>query len=60
MIFVYEADVHCAACTQKRFGDKLDRPEQVVDNEGNPVSVILPHEEHDNTHCGTCGEPLDD
>ncbi len=56
-LFVYEADVHCRDCAYARFGERLDR---AVDGEGNPVSVILPHEEHDNTHCGTCGEPFDD
>ena len=62
--YTYEADVHCADCTEVRFGITLTGE----DNEGNQVGAIAPWDEWwDVTHnecerlvCSNCHDELDD
>lgn len=68
----YEADLHCLACTQKRFGETLydiiydgrvnyADPRYPQDSEGNPVSVLLEGQNDEDLEgqvCGDCAEPL--
>lgn len=62
--YLYEADVHCPACAEARFG-RSDRgfiAEVALDREGNPVGVIAPWDEWADPDwdqpavlaCGTC------
>ena len=50
--YTYEADAHCIACTDARFGDKTH------DLEGNPINPVFVTDEFDLTHCGTCHKAL--
>lgn len=63
--YTYDADVHCIACAEKRFGasalsDDADSP--AIDGEGNEVHAMLAGEEHSEdgsaVHCGTCGDEI--
>ena len=72
--YTYESDVHCPACTRKRFQSKgpwwikaqqhcghLDEHGldfELEDREGNPVRPVFSTDEHDFTHCGNCHEEL--
>ena len=64
--YTFEADVHCPACTARRFGgikwmgddDEHGVPERATDLEGNRVHPVFVTDEHNFTHCGTCGEQI--
>ena len=72
--YTYEADVHCVACTQKRFApsevghgpglltqwheDQHGVPIESTDREGNSTHPVFTTDEHDFTHCGTCRDEL--
>ena len=72
--YTYEVDVHCPACTFKRFGADSDgwiamHPEfsvPLTDGEDNPVGVIAPWDEwqqfdgeNETLACSDCGAVLD-
>lgn len=53
MGYVYEADIHCHACTEERFPDNTeDHP--AVDNEGNQVTPLFAEYGAHHEPCGTC------
>ena len=60
--YAYEADVHCVACTRRRFHAEPGnhgRLDHATDSEGNPVTPIFDIDENaDDEHCGDCGEKL--
>ncbi|MDP2371904.1 hypothetical protein [Rhodoferax sp.] len=69
--YTYEADVHCPVCARARFAgaqelaglsnDDFDEHwlrMDLIDCEGNPIHPVFDIDEHDFTHCGTCGEEL--
>jgi hypothetical protein len=69
--YTYESDVHCPACAYKCFApsphqsvplpgltDEHGIPYRAVDLDGNPIHPVFNTDEHDFTHCGTCGEEL--
>jgi hypothetical protein len=66
--YTYEADYHCPACTEERFGRGPDGrwiAEGCEDNEDNPVGVVAPWDEWvqgtdecETLACGTCGEVI--
>jgi hypothetical protein len=72
--YTFEADVHCPACTYKRFGpgyssntplpgfaDECGVPYHAVDREGNSVHPVFDIDEDPDgslTHCGDCRERL--
>ena len=64
--YTYEADVHCPACTARRFGgikwmgddDVHGVPERATDREGNAIHPVHDIDENDFTHCGDCREEL--
>ena len=56
--YSFEADHHCVACTEARFGAPV--PEDAEDDEGNPVHPIFASEEFEEEPvCGDCFEPLE-
>lgn len=66
--YTYEADVHCPACANNRFGQHIRYPRDAngipldsTDREGNPVHPVFSTDEVTRTHythCGTCGAVL--
>ena len=56
--YTYEADVHCPACSEARFGRDGDGfiASQVVDREGNEPGAIAPWDEtpSEGLYCGDC------
>ena len=63
--YTYEADHHCPACAEARFGPGVEG----IDNEGNAVGAVFPWHVSDMIHdhvstgvewhgltCGTCRE----
>ncbi len=63
--YTYEADVHCPACTNARFGqviryprDDCGIPLDATDREGNPVHPVFDIDERSFTHCSDCGGEL--
>ena len=61
--YTYDADTHCPACAEERFGRGADgfiASSGSEDSEGNPVGVIFPWGEIDPEGygivlvCGTC------
>lgn len=63
--YTYEADVHCPACANQRFGlyirfprDEHGIPLDSKDREGNPVRPVFVTDEHHFTHCGDCNAEL--
>ena len=65
--YTYDADVHCVHCTQMQFGDTRKEwstdehniPHEAQDSEGNSIHPVFSTDEHDFTHCGTCGDELE-
>jgi len=58
--YAYEADLHCVACTIKRFGVRMEFLDKVEDDEGNPIHpVFLGDEREGPEYCGDCREELD-
>ena len=62
--YTYEADYHCEACTEARFGMNYagDVAGDAIDREGNRVGVIAPWDEWqsftgepETLACGDCG-----
>ena len=61
--YTYEADTHCPACTEKRFGRSKRGfiAEESFDNEGNPVGAVFPWDEWEGgLFCGTCFDTIRD
>ena len=57
MGYVYEADIHCHACTEERFPNNTeDNP--AVDSEGNPIAPLFAEYHINHEPCGSCGSPL--
>ena len=71
--YTYDADVHCVACTTRRFGafkgivktlmqerGQCDEHgiDEPTDSEGNLIHPVFSTDEHDFTHCGDCHQPL--
>jgi hypothetical protein len=67
--YTYEADYHCEACAEARFG--MNYADAVagdaIDAEGNRVGVVAPWDEWQSftgdcevLACGTCGVVLDE
>ena len=69
--YTYDADIHCPACAEARFGRGADgfiatdsEGEPCTDSEGNPVGVIAPWDwDHtddraNGEYCGTCHEEI--
>lgn len=67
--YTYEADYHCPACTEQRFGRSARGfiAEESHDNEGNPVGAVFPWDEWCESSelgrqvlsCGTCHGEID-
>lgn len=62
IVYTYEADYHCPACTIARFGaDEYGNvPDDAVDSEGNPIGAMWEWDEHDSPLlCGTCLQEIE-
>lgn len=57
MGYVYEADIHCQACTEGRFPNNTET-NPAVDNEGNPIAPLFAEYHINHELCGSCGGPL--
>jgi len=54
--YAYEADCHCLACTERRFGMLPDDSVEFSDDEGNPPHPIFAGDEGAaEEFCGDCG-----
>jgi len=56
--YTYEADTHCPACAESRFGRSARGfiAKDATDDEGNPVGAVFEWDEcPDGIVCGTCG-----
>lgn len=71
--YTYEADHHCPACAESRFGRDSRGYIDGTDNEGNPIGALAPWDEwHVCSEylqdfeppailaCGTCGRIIDE
>jgi hypothetical protein len=56
--WTYDADVHCNACTQKRFSVYALSESFATDSEGNMVHPIFASDEYENEVCGDCHSNL--
>lgn len=62
--WTYEADVHCPACAQERFGPGVtDYPwldQEAEDSEGNHPHPVFETDEtpEEGEHCGTCQQEI--
>ena len=63
----YEADIHCIACAEQRFGQALYESGHLgakiaEDSEGNQPGLIYSWDyeqpEEGPNHCGTCGDEI--
>lgn len=57
LAWTYEADIHCASCARKRFGDALDNPD-TEDSEGNPLHPVYSWNMEQQEYCGDCLEEI--
>ena len=57
----YEADLHCIAHAEERFGAALYSREGATDNEGNLVSLLFSYSHEgspEGDYCGDCGSEI--